>query len=507
MLRIFGPPGTGKTTTLLNMVDEALATGVPPSRIAFLAFTRKAATEAKERALARFSLDAKKDLFYFRTLHSLALSVSDINADQIMQPSHYKSLGNEIGVAFEGSGTSNDPDKSAAEAKKNDPVLSLISLARLKKVPLRDEYNMSNLSTSWSEVSYISRNLSEFKKAFDLYDFTDMLEEFVESGYQRCPEFELTFLDEGQDLCPLQWDMAHMLDERSKKMYCAGDDDQAIYRWAGADVDHFIGLPGGSEVLSQSYRIPAEVHGIAERVANRINKRFPKEYKPKKERGGFQRISGYEVGSLPMDKGSWLILAQAAYMLNPIKTELKANGLLFNSFGHRSISEKISSAILGWERLRNGKEVSGSMVKDVYSLMTSKDRIKKGFKKLSSLEDDTMVTIAVLQEKYGLLVGQDVPWFDALDRIPAQDTAYITALLRRGTKLNAEPKITLSTIHGAKGGEADNVVLLTDLSPAAFGQFQKDPDDTHRLFYVGVTRTREILYIVSPQSFSRSYVI
>ncbi len=208
-----------------------------------------------------------------------------------------------------------------------------------------------------------------------------------------------------------------------------------------------------------------------------------------------------------MEKGSWLILAQAAYMLNPIKTELKANGLLFNSFGHRSISEKISSAILGWERLRNGKEVSGSMVKDVYSLMTSKDRIKKGFKKLSSLEDDTMVTIAVLQEKYGLLVGQDVPWFDALDRIPAQDTAYITALLRRGTKLNAEPKITLSTIHGAKGGEADNVVLLTDLSPAAFGQFQKDPDDTHRLFYVGVTRTREILYIVSPQSFSRSYVI
>ena len=70
MLRIFGPPGTGKTTTLLNMVDEALATGVPPSRIAFLAFTRKAATEAKERALARFSLDAKKDLPRVPTTHT-----------------------------------------------------------------------------------------------------------------------------------------------------------------------------------------------------------------------------------------------------------------------------------------------------------------------------------------------------------------------------------------------------------------------------------------------------
>jgi superfamily I DNA/RNA helicase len=65
MLRIFGPPGTGKTTTLLNMVDDALASGVHPHRIAFLAFTKKAATEAKERAAQRFNLDPKKDLMFF----------------------------------------------------------------------------------------------------------------------------------------------------------------------------------------------------------------------------------------------------------------------------------------------------------------------------------------------------------------------------------------------------------------------------------------------------------
>ena len=50
MFRIFGPPGTGKTTKLLNMVDQALSNGVNPQDIAFLAFTRKAAAEAKERA-------------------------------------------------------------------------------------------------------------------------------------------------------------------------------------------------------------------------------------------------------------------------------------------------------------------------------------------------------------------------------------------------------------------------------------------------------------------------
>ena len=72
MFRIFGPPGTGKTTTLLNMVDKALADGVPSHQIAFLAFTRKAAHEARDRAAERFNLVAKDDLPYFRTLHSLA---------------------------------------------------------------------------------------------------------------------------------------------------------------------------------------------------------------------------------------------------------------------------------------------------------------------------------------------------------------------------------------------------------------------------------------------------
>ena len=68
---ILGPPGTGKTTTLLNVVDEAISSGMPPEKIAYLAFTRKAAYEAQERAMARFNIDSDR-LPYFRTLHSLA---------------------------------------------------------------------------------------------------------------------------------------------------------------------------------------------------------------------------------------------------------------------------------------------------------------------------------------------------------------------------------------------------------------------------------------------------
>ena len=64
-------------------------------------------------------------------------------------------------------------------------------------------------------------------------------------------------------------------------MYCAGDDDQAIYKWSGADVDYFISMDGPSETLSQSHRIPKNVHHVAEKLAKRIRRRHAKKYDPK----------------------------------------------------------------------------------------------------------------------------------------------------------------------------------------------------------------------------------
>jgi predicted NACHT family NTPase len=46
---ILGPPGTGKTTKLLSLVESYLEKGVEPDRIGYFAFTRRAANEAVER--------------------------------------------------------------------------------------------------------------------------------------------------------------------------------------------------------------------------------------------------------------------------------------------------------------------------------------------------------------------------------------------------------------------------------------------------------------------------
>ena len=73
---VLGPPGTGKTHTLLEKVDDYLKT-TNPDRIGYFAFTKKAANEAKGRAMDKFNL-SEDDLPYFRTLHSLAFRMLGI---------------------------------------------------------------------------------------------------------------------------------------------------------------------------------------------------------------------------------------------------------------------------------------------------------------------------------------------------------------------------------------------------------------------------------------------
>ena len=59
----------------------------------------------------------------------------------------------------------------------------------------------------------------------------------------------------------------------ANKTYIAGDDDQAIFKWAGADVDHFIALKeevNDIKVLDQSYRIPGgPIHELSQKIISK----------------------------------------------------------------------------------------------------------------------------------------------------------------------------------------------------------------------------------------------
>jgi len=94
----------------------------------------------------------------------------------------------------------------------------------------------------------------------------------------------------------------------------------------------------------------------------------------------------------------------------------------------------------------------------------------------------------------------DGRWYDVFTLLSPSEISYIRAMLRRGEKITKQPRIRLSTIHAAKGGEATNVVLLTDITARVYKNYQENPDDENRVFYVAITRTKENLYLIEPKS-------
>ena len=71
VIKVLGPPGTGKTTTLLNYVQIEME-NVSIDKIGYFSFTRKAANEARDRAVEKFSLD-KKSFKWFSTFIHVAI--------------------------------------------------------------------------------------------------------------------------------------------------------------------------------------------------------------------------------------------------------------------------------------------------------------------------------------------------------------------------------------------------------------------------------------------------
>jgi superfamily I DNA/RNA helicase len=97
--KIFGPPGSGKTTFLLNIVEQELGDGISSLNIGYFSFTRKAANEARDRAITKFpSLNPDLDFPWFRTLHSLAYRCLGIGTKDMMSPEDYKAFAKEAGI-------------------------------------------------------------------------------------------------------------------------------------------------------------------------------------------------------------------------------------------------------------------------------------------------------------------------------------------------------------------------------------------------------------------------
>ena len=497
MRLILGGPGCGKTTRLLGIMEEELARGVAPERLAFVSFTRKAVAEATERACERFNLTPRA-LPYFRTVHSLAYRLLGVARGEIMQHRNWAELGAALGYEFSRHAVLED-GLAPAGRERGDLLRFLDGLARARCVGAEEQLRESREEVTPQEFARYRAALAGYKREAVMMDFTDLLERYVAEGAPA--PVEVAIIDEAQDLSRLQWRMLKRAFGGVARRYVGGDDDQAIFRWSGADIDTFLALRGEREVLGTTHRLPRHLYSYSQLLVSRLSQRYEKSAKPRAEAGALHRIATFEQAPVAAG-GTWMLLARNSFYLAPIKEWLHGEGLPYATAAGSSINPGHLRAIGAWERLRRGEAVTVAAAREVYEYLPG---VARGFKALPGLEDEAPVTLPELRARYGA-PATSAPWHDALAAIPLRDRTYYRAVKRRGEPLGRTPRIYVGTIHSVKGGEAENVVLLPNLTQRTWDDYTRDADDEHRTFYVGATRAKQALYIAAPTT-TRSYTL
>ena len=279
-IKIYGPPGTGKTFRLIRRVNAYVRTGTPYHKIGYFAFTKKAAIEARKR----IGVD-EKEVPYFQTLHAFCFHLLDLSEDSIMQPHHYEDLGKILNVRVSFNDKYNDEQTHFLTC--NNPYFQMIGRAINKDISIEEEFNLNEHDRKDIDpviLRHIYINLQVYKDKNHLLDFNDLIKLVVKSD--KIPKLKAIFIDEAQDLSPLQWQLYDRLKENCEDMYLAGDDDQAIFAWAGADVNRFIKEPADEKVLRYSRRVSKAVQEQSQIAVDRIaGIRKHKEYLPRAQEG------------------------------------------------------------------------------------------------------------------------------------------------------------------------------------------------------------------------------
>lgn len=322
--KIFGPPGTGKTTTLIKAVTEHMKAGGQTDKIAFLSFTNNAAEGARDKVIeATKEAFPDKDLSLmdfpnFSTLHSLATRVGGLLGNKILDNEKLKlfdpSIRSEVVWMKLG-------DPSSAEDRPDHTPLAIQSFARARCITLEDAVTQGGFGEIYSDhfrkalqhyfksrhgqavtldgldlvnlyLSYYNR----FKTDNRLADFDDVIDNAQsEAFFENIPAFELLIIDEAQDLSDLQWKLVNRLVAKANQVIVAGDDDQAIMVPFGASPHAFLRFEGELDVLAQSWRVPQAVHDyVMENSMPTLKARFPdrkdKEWLPTDKSGSVHTV-------------------------------------------------------------------------------------------------------------------------------------------------------------------------------------------------------------------------
>jgi len=492
--KVYGPPGSGKTTWLINYMKES---GVPYERIAFVSFSKATIKNLKDR------LDLSKEQGqYFRTIHSMNFHLLGLKKDQLAHQ-HLRKFKARFSAEFLDRETqSRDGEERAVSNDSIDDRFYMQMMEERKRLLPRDYVPPQYAKCAGLYLDF-KRRYFQWLEENDYIDFIGMLEQGI--AEQKIPPVDLLCVDEWQDLTPLQVKQVTFWSQNIPHSVHAGDDDQTIHEWAGASHQDFLDFPRFAPnekkivILNKTYRLPTRVLDMSVTFIRRNKKRVDKEFQAtRSERGIIEYTNIDKVAEIlrqQLSKGTCKVLIRNNALRMKVIKDLTERGIPVNVVLKKTVE---AVALLAEKKTR-------LTVEDLYNMADSgafhgtKHFLRGGKSGLKGLADTLAQTgqkdIAVddlLQYKVREVLTEAIKSGD-FTVLHTKDLAKAIDIYKTYGK-NYQP-VEVSTIHAAKGTEADTVVVCLDVAKRTYMESRdtKRIEEERRVWYVAMTRTKKNL--------------
>ena len=569
-VRLWGPPGTGKSTqSALRTATRAAEEGLHSSEMTVVTYRKALAGVVKERLLEWGLFDADDEFKYWTTVHAAASRATDFH-------DRFADDRDDLEGMVDGRAEyrfckkleiSKNPSKPWFETRwtvfrdlYNYAKNNLLDVGRYPNVP--DDWlrsldssplaarKLKAFRNEWGtdvEFETVAQKWEDFKEYHNCYDFFEQLTAALSGGL---PPMTHVVIDEYHDATPLMAAVTERWVRNAETVIVAGDPDQVVNSYAGADPGFFERLSDRTDrdvpvvKLTRSYRCPDEHFAAAARVL--ADERDP----PDLITAGAGALHRWPAWDFTEDDGNWntpapdregspawLVDEYGADMMFLARTRRQVAGIAA-ALDSAGVAYRCQDGVGGdWKKrltLLNALDLvsdatppgdvdealSGRSGGDLsrYALTAAQARLLRkhshgryttnddGWKEyIGSLSDDDTVTLRDLRayvtdtwyNRYssGPASAAKLVGLDDRDKI-----AMLGAADRYDLPLTIEDVDTRTlTIHASKGAEASNVVVydgITDTITDGMEQSAELRENEARTWYVALTRASERLHII-----------
>lgn len=281
--------GSGKTRVLTSRIAYILERGCDPARVMALTFTKKAASEMKER-IAVMVGERKARRLYMGTFHSIFIRFLREYAALLGYPSTFTIYDTSDSV----SGIKACIKELGLDDKVYKPkdVLSRISMAKNNLITAAYRNNqqaiINDTHARKPRICDIYSRYAEKCKNSGVMDFDDillnmniLLRDFPEAKEAIAARFDYILVDEYQDTNFAQYLILKKLTEKHRNLCVVGDDSQSIYAFRGAKIENILNFKKDfpeSQIfrLERNYRSTANIVNAANSLIAKNENRIPK---------------------------------------------------------------------------------------------------------------------------------------------------------------------------------------------------------------------------------------